>query len=355
MEKPILAAILSCSSTRLTDEEKYLFSSSNPLGVSLFSRNIKSVTQLKTLIKEIKETVARDDILICIDEEGGRVSRLKAISGKRYVSAKLLGSHDTKYSQMHAELIASDMKQYGINVNYAPVVDKPVSPIGKFLEGRCFTLDEEKITQYAKIMADSYIEMSVCPCIKHIPGHFATISDPHLKTPIIDYPVENIKNTTKYLRNFNNYPMWMTAHVVLKSIDETSPVTVSKKCISELIREYLEYDGLLVSDAIDMQALKGDILQKAKNCWNAGIDVVCYCSGKNEDMQQICQEPRFMTEKTLIRFDKIKKIIHNIPKDVNITAIRKCYNKAFEDKQDMTYTYDATEILYHMHKKGESK
>ena len=352
MNKPILASMLSCSGTALTDEEKYLYAKYNPLGVSLFARNISNKERLKKLIDEIKNSINRDDVLIAVDEEGGRVSRLNPLRDSFYASPELLGLADVKYTKMHAELIATELKEVGINVNYSPTIDKKISSKSKVLEGRCFSSKEDEIVQHATMMADTYIDMGVCPCIKHIPGHLNVDKDPHLDVIEVNFSYDEIIEKTKYLQNFSKYPFVMTAHIKLNSIDEQNPVSTSKKVIFELIRKEYGFDGLIISDAIDMHSLSGTIKDRFIACFDAGVDVTCYCSGKYNEMLEICSENRLMTEKSLIRFANIKKIINNKPKQIDVEATKFLYREKFGNCLDEKYSYDATEVLHHMQKKG---
>ena len=352
MTKPILAAILSCSGTELTDDEKRLFASANPLGISLFMRNIKNGFQLKTLIKEIKEVIGRDNVIIAVDEEGGRVTRLKPVTKHQYASAQLLAKTDIRYSRMHAKLIAHDLKRYGINVNYSPVIDKKTKQQNAVLVGRCFSANPKKIINYAKTIADTYISSGICPCIKHIPGHLATSLDPHLNIISTDISLDKIKREIEYIKNFAEYPLIMTSHIILRALDDKNPVTMSEKCIKEILHGYLGLKGLLISDAIDMHALKGSIIERAENSWKAGMDIICYCSGIYEDMYNICNLKRFMSENALIKFANIEKIIHNNKKDIDISHAKQLYQTEFEGKLEVNYMYDATEVLNQMLKTG---
>ena len=247
------------------------------------------------------------------------------------------------------------MKELGININYAPVIDrKKRSKKSNVLEKRCFGYSTKKITQYATTMIDSYIDMGICPCLKHIPGHLNINNDPHLNAIQTNLSYEKIKKQTEYIREFSKYPMAMTAHILLKSIDDKYPVTISSKIISEYIRKFLYFDGFLLSDAIDMHALSGDVVSKVNLSLDAGVDAICYCSGKYNELYNICHEKRFMTEKSLIRFANIKNIINNKPKYIDVKNIRENYNLGIKDYLDETYTYDATEVLQHMQQKGEN-
>lgn len=353
MEKPILAAMLSCQGTRLTDEEKHLFETYNPLGVSLFNRNMQNKKQVAALVAEIKNVINRDDVLIAIDQEGGRVSRLDGISDKRYASAEVLGGVDVKYSIYHADLIASEMRKLGINVNYAPVVDKKNSRSGNVLEGRGFSNRKNAITQRALAMGKEYINQGICPCIKHLPGHFSSTKDPHLTAFSTALSIQKIEQEVNYQRNFKDFPLAMTSHIILKSYDAVQPVTMSQAAVNKLLRSYLGYDGFILSDAIDMYALSGGVSERANKILEAGLDAVCYCSGKIEELYEICSQKRFLTEKSLIRFAKIKKVIHNTPQQVDIKHVETLYMQGVGDKLNIKYSYDATEVLHKMQKKGE--
>ena len=354
MSKPILAAMLSCETTHLTDEEKYLFSKFNPLGITLFARNIESKEQVKNLVDEVKNVINRDDVLIAVDEEGGRVSRLKSIRDFKYVSAEERGKKDVLYSKIHAELLSSELNELGINVNYSPVIDKKIICHSSVLETRCFSDNDDNIVSHALKEIDGYIEMGVCPCIKHIPGHFSLEKDPHLDVIEADLSYEEIERKVQYLKNFSNCPMAMTAHIKLTPIDDKNPVTTSKIVINEILRKMMNFDGLIISDAIDMHALRGSIAQKNNQAIDAGIDVICYCSGKSQDLHAICSEKRFLTEKALNRFANIKKIINNKAKHIDIIKYQKHYREIFQDSFNEKYSYDATETLHKMQKKGET-
>ena len=177
MEKPVLAAFLSCSGQTLTDEEKYLFEKTNPAGITLFGRNIKNKQQLKSLTNQIKEVVGRDNFLIAIDQEGGRVRRLKEPDFKFYASQSEIGSlplpEALEETKRHAQLISSDLKEIGINVNFAPVLDIARPTTTEALRSRCFSSDIKTVSALGKTMVTTYMESGIIPCIKHMPGHGA--------------------------------------------------------------------------------------------------------------------------------------------------------------------------------------
>ena len=292
--------------------------------------------------------------MIAVDEEGGRVSRLANAGFPVYTSAETLGSIVEICSCWHAVLISKNLRSLGINVNYAPVVDKKTNPQSEVLTSRCFSANEEEIESRAGIMAETYIDNGICPCIKHIPGHFSTLNDPHLSVPETELSRWEIEKKTAYLHSFSKFPLAMTSHILLKSFDAEYPATQSPKVISELIRGYLEFDGFLLSDAIDMHALKGTIAERASLSIRAGVDAVCCCSGRIKDLTAVCGERCFMTEKSLQRYANIKKVIHNKPKCVDVKNIELQYKEKIGSILNVKCSYDATEVLHQMLKKGES-
>ena len=362
MEKPILAAMLSISETKLSDDEKRLFEQFNPLGITLFAKNIENKSQLKSLTKEINEVIGRENVLIAIDQEGGRVRRLKEPEFRSYAAQIELGRLDEKYDhetvlrtvRNHALLISQDLLECGINWNYAPCLDICYPQTSEVLKSRCLGNDEKKVAQLGHEMIEAYIQSGICPCIKHIPGHFSTLNDPHLSVPETELSRWEIEKKTAYLHSFSKFPLAMTSHILLKSFDAEYPATQSPKVISELIRGYLEFDGFLLSDAIDMHALKGTIAERASLSIRAGVDAVCCCSGRIKDLTAVCGERCFMTEKSLQRYANIKKVIHNKPKCVDVKNIELQYKEKIGSILNVKCSYDATEVLHQMLKKGES-
>ena len=358
MEKPILAAMLSCQGTKLSDTEKKLFSQYNPLGISLFSRNIESKEQLQKLIKEIRETIGRDDVLIAADQEGGRVRRLAEPDYRSYAAQEHLGRLEKgigkeaaeRAIRLHAGLTAADLKETGLNMNYAPVLDIAFDETSPVLKSRCFGSDELKTAEYGRLMTETYIKCGICPCIKHMPGHGRAACDPHLELPILNYSLKELEKDFYPFRMLNDAPAGMTAHIVIPAVDGTAPVTQSKKAIDTVIRGLIGFDGFLISDSIDMQALKGSAAEKTTKALDAGCDAVCYCFGDSREMLEICRLGRNLADKSMIRFEKIKKIFQNDGKVADIDKAAEQYSDLIGRVEKYADSYDATEVLNKMQK-----
>lgn len=349
MEKPILAAMLSCSGQSLSDDEKRLFEKVNPLGLSLFGRNIKDKNQIKALIKKIKEAIGRDDVLIAIDQEGGRVRRLAEPEFRTYVSQKVLAATKAEEAvKLHTQLISNDLLELGINWNYAPVLDVSFPETTSCLGNRCFSDDEKVVAKLGKVMVDEYVSQGICPCIKHMPGHGRASVDPHLNLPILDYSLKELEKDFYPFKALNKSPAGMTAHIVINAIDDKLPVTQSKKAIDTLIRGIIGFDGFLISDAIDMKALSGSIGEKAKTSLEAGCDSVCYCFGNYDELVDVCNNCTYLSDKSMIRFAKIKNIFNNRARISNFDDVGTRYDQLIGEIEKYNDNYDATEVLHKM-------
>lgn len=347
--RPLLPAILSCSGTELTDEEKLFFANVNPLGVNLFGRNISSPHQLTNLIKEIKETIARDDVLIAVDQEGGRVQRLKEPNYIPYAAAATIGALPpvlaARAATLHAELIAHDLQTLGINLNYAPVLDLAYPQTTNALKSRCFSDNANLVAALGRCEVDKYLQNGIIPCIKHLPGHGRAQTDPHLGLPRIDATLEELANDFYPFQQLNDCPLAMTAHIVISAIDNSAPVTQSAQAIQTLIRQIIGFDGLLISDAIDMHALQGTAGEKAAKALNSGCDVICYALGNMAEMQDIAANLSPMSDKSLERFANAAKIIHNTPQEQPWQELKTAYKELIGTIAPYQETYDATEVL----------
>lgn len=348
-----LAAFLSCAGYQLTEDEKRLFSLFKPAGITLFSRNIKDEIQLKNLIDEIKN-ITGDDVLIAVDQEGGRVRRLKEPVYRKYASQWQIGSLDNKKAakaaKLHAELISQDLRNVGIDINFAPVLDVWHKSTTNSLETRCFSDDALKVAKLGKIMLENYIESAIIPCIKHLPGHGLAEVDPHLGLPVIKAGLDQLANEFYPFKQCSNSPMGMTAHIVLEAIDDKFPITLSKKGINDIIRGEIGFDGFLISDAIDMHALCGTPSQKALAALDAGCDCVCYCFGNIEEMTELCNNCPRMADNSLVRLDKAKQILHNRYERLSADDA-KIYAELTGETVEYAVNYDATEVLNNMQRK----
>ena len=354
MEKPVLPAFLSVQGASLSDDEKRLFEKYNPLGVCLFSykcENVKSRVQLRALCRQIKEVIGRDDVLIAVDQEGGRVRRLcepefSPLAGQS--SLKTLAQ-----AKNHAYLAASDLKDVGINVNYAPVLDVEYSYTSNALRGRCFSADNKKVAKLARAMNDAYIKYGICPCVKHLPGHGRAENDPHLELPVVKASIKELQSDFYPFKMLSYASMGMVAHLVLSAIDDKNPATESKTVINEIIRKEIGFKGLLVSDAIMMNALKGSISERAKRVFEAGCEVICLGNSDFKENQELCDTGLVMSDSALEKLKKIVEICKIELKFANYAKVQKKYCEMQKNIISYEHKYDATEVLNRLNNKQE--
>jgi len=345
--KRILPAFLSCQGFRLSDDEKRLFNEYNPLGVCLFSKycaNIKTREQVRELVDDIKASIGRDDVLIAVDQEGGRVRRLLEPEFTAVTSQQSINS--AELAKQHAYLISSDLKDCGINVNFAPVLDIMTAKTSNVLQGRCF---DSNVAELGKAMVDEYIKNGICPCIKHMPGHGKAMVDPHLELPVISDGLENLQADFAPFKALHNAPMGMAAHIVLTAVDAQNAVTISAKAIKEIIRGEIGFTGLLVSDAIIMKSLKGSIAQKARQSVDAGCDVICLGNADFESNAQLCESGIEISDEAEERLQNIRKIISITGDFSQYKQIENKYCANLKNIITYNYDYDATEVLNRLH------
>ncbi len=352
--KPILSTILSVASTKLNDDEKRLLEKSNPVGVALFSRNLKTQKQTTKLIKSIKETIGRDNVLIALDQEGGRVNRLKSAGFNDYASQSILGKiGKSQIVRSHAKLISADMRSIGANFNFAPVLDIDYPETTFALKSRCFGSKIKKIAHYGRLLWQTYAQYGICPCIKHMPGHGRAQADPHLGLPIVQNSLEELaQDFYPFIQN-KDCPAAMTAHILLSCIDRKTPLTLSKKGISEIIRGIIDYQGFLISDAIEMHALKGNLIQRISQAHKAGCDATCYCLGHYDALEAICTQPIFLSDSSLERLEKIFSVFNKHKNQRKLDLEKKKYYSLTNLYAQEKVNYDATEVLFKL-EKGES-
>lgn len=364
MAKPILAAMLSCQGTELTDAEKKLFAQYNPLGITLFNRNIRDKQQIKNLISELKNCLNREDVLIAVDQEGGRVRRLIEPEFRHYISQSQIGELAATHGQQtavriaaaHALLISEELRELGINWNYAPVIDLAYPSASPVLSGRCFDSSPLLVTKLAEASIDAYHQSGIASCIKHLPSLGPAEVDPHLQLPVINKSLKELADDFYPAQHLASAVAGMTAHILLPEVDSQNPVTQSSAAISQIIRGLLGFKGFLITDAIDMHSLSGSAGTKTKLSLEAGCDCVCYCFGKYPELLDVCQNASPLSDKSLERLEPLLDIIHTPHKTVNIPQIYEDYLTFSANLQNYDEDYDATEVLHRMEHnlKGEN-
>ena len=293
-------AIYGCAGPVLSTEEIAFFRETQPWGFIVFGRNIVDRDQLRALTQSLRDTVNDPKAPILIDQEGGRVARLKppqwqerppmARFGDLYATSPE-AAREACY--LNARLIAHDLCEVGINVDCLPVLDMPVDGADAIIGDRAFSRDPAIIIELGRIVIEGLMEGGVLPVMKHIPGHGRATADSHLALPHVTTGPEELSATDFVtFRSLDQCPMAMTAHVVYDAIDPQRPATTSPKVIRDVIRGQMGFDGLLMSDDVSMNALSGPLSVRAKAALFAGCDVVLHCNGNMTEMREVAEEAK---------------------------------------------------------------
>nr|WP_247742391.1 MULTISPECIES: beta-N-acetylhexosaminidase [unclassified Ruegeria] len=300
------AAITDAEGLRLTPQEKKLFREMNPFGFILFARNIETEDQVRALCDEFREAVGRN-CLITIDQEGGRVQRLRAPIAREWLPpldhAERAGDHAERAMYLRYRLIARELFELGIDSNCAPMVDLARADTHAFLKNRCYGSDPNKVSKIGRAVAKGHLEGGVLPVIKHMPGHGLSTLDSHHDLPHVDLTQQALEGADfAPFRALNDLPMGMTAHLVYDRIDP-QPATISPTMIG-LIRDKIGFDGLIMTDDISMKALSGAPEEIAQHALAAGCDVVLHCNGSYEARAKVLEAAGEMTPQAQKRAEK---------------------------------------------------
>lgn len=279
-----------------------------PLGVILFARNCQSPAQIQSLTQSIRACLSHPYVMILIDQEGGRVARLRPPHWRAYPAAARfaeLASSSLKNAMratyLNARLIAQDLSTLGINVNCAPMADIMQSGSHNIIGDRAFGTSADQVTQLARAQAQGLHDGGVMSILKHIPGHGRATADSHENLPIVDTSLSELEQSDFIpFKALADLPMAMTAHIVYSALDATKMATLSPVVI-RYIREKLGFKGLLMSDDLSMKALSGDFSSRARAVWEAGCDIVLHCNGNPAEMDAIASVSHPLSAQALKR------------------------------------------------------
>ncbi|MDD3182355.1 MAG: beta-N-acetylhexosaminidase [Alphaproteobacteria bacterium] len=307
--KPI---ILGCSGPTLAQEERDFFAQLNPFGFILFQRNCENPDQVRLLTQALRATVGRPDAPIFIDQEGGRVARLKPPLWPSFPSQRRLGvlyEQDQALGRMaihlHALLIARMLRDVGINGNCAPVLDLMIDGASSAIGDRALAFIPDVVAAGAKVIIDTYLQNGIFPVIKHIPGHGRVRVDPHAELPYVDCDLATLRRSDFIpFSKLSDAPIAMNCHVVFRDIDPKNPISFSHKAHEEIIRGEIGFDGLLFSDDLAMGAVAGDLKTVASRALEAGADIALYCTGLLPEMRIVCADLPDMSRAAQARWDR---------------------------------------------------
>lgn len=290
------ACILSVSGPDLTNEEAAFLSDAQPWAVILMGRSCVSKSQVQKLVDDIWGALGRP-CLIFIDQEGGRVARLKAPEWPVFPAARRYGELYSKSPELGVEacrighsLMGIELAAMGIHADCSPVVDLPIDGAHDIIGDRAFAKTPPDIGVLTNAALQGLREAGVAGVIKHIPGHGRAKADSHEELPVVSEGEDILALDFAAFEAVKSAPMAMTAHILYPAFDADEPATTSKTVISDVIRGRIGFDGLLMSDDLGMKALGGPLDERAKRSLSAGCDVVLHCAGFEKDRDVILQE-----------------------------------------------------------------
>ena len=276
------------------DEKKFLIKH-KPWGIILFSRNIKTIKQTKILTNSIKRIFKNENYPILIDEEGGRVTRLKNFIDSSIFTAKYFGDLYNKnikkfeiYFNVYVKQISYLLRTLGININTVPVLDIRRLKSHKIIGDRAYSSNVKIVSKIGDICIEKFQKNRIATIIKHIPGHGLSKSDSHKKLPIIDKKINYlIKNDFRAFKNKKSL-IAMTGHLLFKNIDNVENATHSKRIIN-LIRNKIGFKNIIITDDLSMKALKHSLEKNVKKSFKAGCNLVLHCNGNLKQMQIVAR------------------------------------------------------------------
>ncbi len=289
-------AIYGFSGHKLTEVEITFFKEVQPCGYILFKRNIDTPSQLQELTTELKEITGNADLLILIDQEGGRVRRLKPPhfreckpTGDYAILAEKDFAKALKAVELNHYLLGIELSRHGINVDCAPVADLRFDWAHDIVGDRSFGHDPESVSKLCQAAIKGLNNAGVIEVIKHIPGHGRALADSHLELPRVTTPLAELEQTDFVVfKNLHDANFAMTAHIIFDALDGNNSITHSAESIN-YIRNELGFSGLIISDDLSMQALSGSLQERAEKAAHAGCDILLHCNGKMGEMVEVAR------------------------------------------------------------------
>ena len=289
------AVVFGLAGPSLKPDERRFFRATDPLGFILFARNIETPDQVRALTASLRETIGRADAPILIDQEGGRVQRLRPPHWRSAPPAARFGDafardpdQAKEAARLNHRLIAADLAALGITVDCAPVLDVPVLGAHDVIGDRAFARSPAVVAELGRAAVAGLLAGGVIPVVKHIPGHGRAFADSHRELPKVVAALAELEATDfAPFKALSDAPWAMTAHVLYAALDPALPATQSKAVIGGIVRGAIGFAGVLVSDDLGMSALAGGFRERAGACLRAGCDVVLHCSGEMAEMRAV--------------------------------------------------------------------
>ncbi|TGD45040.1 glycoside hydrolase family 3 protein [Pseudotabrizicola sediminis] len=316
-----LAAIFGCSGPELTAEEAAFYRDADPFGFILFARNVESPVQLRALTGALRDAVGRDAPVL-MDQEGGRVQRLRTPHWRDWappLETVAQARDPLRAMWVRSRIIAYELRGVGVDANCAPCADVAGDDTHPFLKNRCYGTDPAVVSAISAAVADAHLAGGVLPVIKHLPGHGRATADTHHDLPTVIASRDDLTATDfAPFKALNHLPMAMTAHIIFAAYDD-KPATQSAAMI-RVIREDIGFQGLLMTDDLNMQALRGSVADRTAAAMAAGCDIALHCKGDMAEMLAVAGACGDQTPAIRARAERALAARH-APDPVDIAAL----------------------------------
>ena len=303
-------AIFGLSGSTLTDDERAFFREVDPAGYILFGRNVQDRAQLRALTDDLRAIHGRERLLVSIDQEGGRVARMKPPEWEAFPPGEAFArlwqvapASAIEAARVNAEALGHDLAEVGVTVDYLPLLDVRQPGAHDVIGDRALGSEPMQVAALGRATLDGLAQAGVTGCVKHMPGHGRAGADSHKELPTVTASEADLESDIEPFRTLNHAPIGMTAHVRYTAWDAELPGTLSPFVINEIIRTRIGFTGLLLTDDIDMQALDGTVPERAERAIAAGCDVVLNCWAKMDDMSGIAGRLPALSDEAAARLE----------------------------------------------------
>jgi beta-N-acetylhexosaminidase len=307
----MVPAVFGLSGLTLGQEERAFFKDADPAGYILFGRNVDNREQLRALTDELRAIHGRDRLFICIDQEGGRVARMKPPVWPAYPPGEafdrlydIAPASAIEAARANAEALALDLAEVGITVDCHPSLDVRQTGAHDVIGDRALGSDPMRVAALGRAILAGMARAGVVGCIKHIPGHGRAMADSHKELPTVEASQEELETDLQPFRALADSPVGMTAHVRYTAWDRENPGTLSPFVVGEVIRRRIGFAGLLLTDDLDMEALSGTVPERAERAIAAGCDIALNCWARMDDMKGIAARLPTMSDETALRLQR---------------------------------------------------
>ncbi len=304
-------AIFGLSGHELTAEERAFFAAAEPAGYILFGRNIQNRAQVRALTDSLRAIHGRERTFICIDQEGGRVARMRPPEWPAYPAGEaferlyeLAPSSAIAAARASAEAMGGDLAEVGITVDCTPPLDVRQDGAHDVIGDRALGREPLRVAALGRAILQGLAAAGVAGCIKHMPGHGRTMTDTHQEMPTVTASDDELEIDLAPFRALADTPIGMTGHLLFTAWDANNPATQSPFVVNEIIRKRIGFDGLLLTDDLDMEALSGTVPERAALAIAAGCDIALNCWARIADMEGIAESLPTMSAQTAARLER---------------------------------------------------